>query len=47
MGGVKDKTMSLFNTDITKDYSKQMCFNNVYEGGKKPRKPKIGKTIYR
>ena len=36
VGGLKDKIMSLFKTNITKDY----CVSNVYGGGKKPRKPK-------
>ena len=36
VGGLKDKIMSLFKTNITKDY----CVGNVYGGGKKPRKPK-------
>ena len=38
---VKDKIMSLFKTNAIKDYSKPMNTNNVYGGGKKPRKPKI------
>ena len=41
VGGVKDKTMSLFETNTAKDYSKPTCVNNMYEGVKKPRKPKI------
>ena len=36
VGSLKDKIMSLFKTNITKDY----CVGNVYGGGKKPRKPK-------
>ena len=38
MGGVKNKTMSQIN--ITKKHSKPTRINNVYEGGKKPRKRK-------
>ena len=41
MGGVKDKIMSLFKTNTSKDYSKSACVNNVNGGGKKLRKPKI------
>ena len=36
VGGLKDKIISIFKTNITKDY----CVGNVYGGGKKPRKPK-------
>ena len=43
MGVVKDKIMSLFRTNITKDYSKPTCVNNVYGGGKKPKRPKSKK----
>ena len=32
LGGVKDKIMSLFKTDTTKDYSKPAQVDNVYRG---------------
>ena len=38
MGGVKDKSMSHFKTNTIKDLSKPKNVNNVYWGGKKPRK---------
>ena len=38
MGGVKDKSMSPFETNTIKDLSKPKHVNNVYWGGKKPRK---------
>ena len=41
VGCVKDKVMSLFKTNTTKDYSKLTRVKNVYGGGKKSRKPKI------
>ena len=41
MGGAKDKTMSLFKTNTTKDYSKLMDIRNINAGGKKPSKLKI------
>ena len=43
VGDVEDKIMSLFKTNTAKDYSKPTHVNHVYEGGKKPRKPKIKK----
>ena len=43
IGGVKDKIMSLFKTNTTKDYSKPTRFKNAYRGRKKPRKQKIKK----
>ena len=43
MGGVKDKIMSLLKTNTTKDYNKPTRVNNVFGGGKKPRKLKIKK----
>ena len=43
MGGAKDKTMSLFKTNTTKDYSKLMHIRNINVGGKKPSKLKMQK----
>ena len=34
---VKDKVMSLFKTNTTKNYSKPTRVNKMYGGGKKPR----------
>ena len=42
MSGVKNKIMSLFKTNTTKNYSKPKDANNVY-GCWKPRKWKIKK----
>ena len=38
VGSVKDKIMSLFKTNTTKEYSKSTLAKNVYGGEKKPRK---------
>ena len=35
---VKEKVISLFKTNTTKDYSKPTCVNKMNGGGKKPRK---------
>ena len=35
--------MSLFKSNTTEDYYKQTPVNNVYRGGKEPRKPKTHK----
>ena len=43
--GVNNKIMSLFKTNITKNYSKPTGVNNVYGGWKKLRKPKIEKQL--
>ena len=43
MGGAKDKIMSLFKTNTTKDYIKSASVKNVHHGGKKPWKLKIQK----
>ena len=43
MGGVKDKIMSLFKNNSTKDYSQPARVENVYDCGNKPRKLKIKK----
>ena len=43
MDNVKDKIMSLFKTNLTKDYSKPTRVKNVYGGIKIPRKLKIKK----
>ena len=43
MGGSKGKVMSLFETNTTKDSNKPKQIKNVYEGVKKPMKPKIQK----
>ena len=42
-GGVKDRTMSLFETNTTKRYSKSRGANNMYGSQKKLRKSKIKK----
>ena len=42
---VKDKIMGLFKTNKTENYSKLTRVNNVYRGGKKPRKAKIKKEL--
>ena len=42
--GVKNKTMSLFKANTSKDYSKPTRFNSVCGGGKKLTKLNI-KTI--
>ena len=47
VNGVKEKIMNLFKRNIAKDYSKPTRFNIVYVVEKKPRKPKIKKTIQR
>ena len=41
MGGVKDKIITLYETNINKDYNKPKCIIRKYGHGKKPRKPKI------
>ena len=41
VGGVKDKIMSLFKTNIIKDYSKLTRFKNLYGREKKSRQLKI------
>ena len=41
MGGVKDKIISLFKINTTKNDSKLTCVSNVYGNRKKPSKPKI------
>ena len=43
MDNVKDKIVSLFKTNLTKDYSKPTRIKNVYGGGKIPTKLKIKK----
>ena len=43
MGDVEDKIMSFSETNITKDYSKSRYVQNLYDGGKKPRKLKTRK----
>ena len=43
MRSVKDKSMSLFKTNTTEDYSEPKCVSNVYGDVKKLRKPKIKK----
>ena len=40
VGGVKDKIVSRFKTNITKYYSKPTRDNNVYCGVKEPKKNK-------
>ena len=45
MSRVKDKIMGLFKTNKTENYSKLTLANNVYRGGKKPRKAKIKKEL--
>ena len=47
VGGIKNKIMNLFETNITKGYSKPTLINSVYSGRKKPRKSNIIKTIRR
>ena len=42
-GNVKDKIISLFKTNTTKDYNKPALEKNVYGGGQKSRKPKAKK----
>ena len=37
----KDKTMSLYKANVTKDYSKPTHVKNMYSGGRKPKKVKI------
>ena len=41
MDSVKDKVMSLSETNTNKNYSKATYVNNVYRYGKRPRKTKI------
>ena len=43
MGGAKDKIISQFKTDTSKDYGKPTHFKNVYGGEKKPNKLKMQK----
>ena len=38
MGGIKDKIMSLFKVNTTKNYMKPTCVNNVHGDRKKPKK---------
>ena len=40
MGGCKDKVMSLFKTNTTKNYSEPTLVNKVHVGSKKPRMQK-------
>ena len=40
MSAIKDKVMSSFKTNTTKDYSKPKRVNNVYGGDKKNLKTK-------
>ena len=47
VGNVKDKIISLFKTNTTKDYTEPTHVNNVYGGGKKLTKPKITKKTIR
>lgn len=44
MGGVKNKIVSLFKTNITKYCSIRTRVNKVYGGGKSPRKTKYQST---
>ena len=41
MDSIKDKVMSLFETNKNKNYSKATYVNNIYRYGKGPRKTKI------
>ena len=41
MGGVQDKTVSLFKTNSTKNDCKSAHVKNVYDDGKKPRNLKL------
>lgn len=41
MGGVQDKTMSLFKTNSTKNDCKSAHVKNVHDDGKKPRNLKL------
>ena len=43
VGDSKGKNMSLFKTNTTMDYSKPRRFNNLHDGGKNPRSPKVQK----
>ena len=40
VGGVKNKTMSLFKTSATITYSEPTCVSKLYGRGKKPRETK-------
>ena len=41
MGGVKEKTMNLFETNTTKNYSKPTLANNAHGDRDKSRKTKV------
>ena len=45
VSGDNDKILSLFKTNITKNYTKPTSINNVYEVGKRLGKPKKKKKI--
>ena len=45
VGSVKDKIMSLFKTNTTKNYIKPARISNVYGGRKRPRKQSEDKII--